>query len=93
MKHIWTSSSGRIELDLTMEHAEKGYHSGQCESDIKELRSYPEIENQLQRLDPDLVRNELKELGGWDTEELLDNENNLDRLLWIACGDLIEWEY
>lgn len=92
MQNIWTSSSGRIELDLTMEQASKGYHSGQCDRDIVELRSYPEIENQLQKLDPLVVKNELKETGGWDNVELANHEDNLDRLLWIACGDLIEME-
>lgn len=92
MENIWTSSSGRIELNLTMEQASKGYHSGQCDTDIVELRSCLEIENQLQKLDPLIVKSELKEMGAWDDVELSNHENNLDRLLWIACGDLIEWE-
>ena len=92
MENIWTSSSGRIELDLTMEQASKGYHTGQCDRDIVELRSYPDIENQLQALDHLLVKAELKEMGAWDDVELSNHENNLDRLLWIACGDLIEME-
>jgi len=92
MENIWSSSSGRIELDLTMEQASKGYHTGQCDGDIVELRSIPKIENQLQALDPLLVKSELKEMGAWDDVELSNHEDNLDRLLWIACGDLIEME-
>ena len=92
MSNIWSSSSGRIELDLTIEQASKGYHSGQCDNDIRELRSYPEIENQLQALDPQLLKNELGEFGAWDDEELSNHENNLDRLLWIACGDILDME-
>lgn len=92
MENIWTSSSGRIELDLTMEQASKGYHTGKCDGDILELRSYSEIEDQLQKLDPLIVKSELKEMGAWDDLELSNHEDNLDRLLWIACGDLVEME-
>ena len=92
MKLIWSSSSGRIELDLTIEQISKGYHTGQCDADIAELRHHPKIASQLVLLKPKLVASELKEYGAWDDVELLDHENNLDRLLWIACGDLIEEE-
>jgi hypothetical protein len=51
---------------------------------------HPAIIKQLNALKPALVRDELKEYGAWDSDELANHADNLTRLLWIACGDLIE---
>jgi hypothetical protein len=86
----WSSSSGAIELSLTLAQASKGYHQGQCDLDIAELRSDPQISGQLDKLTPAAVRETLKEYGAWSDVELSDHGANLDRLLWIACADLVE---
>jgi hypothetical protein len=86
----WSSSSGTIELALTLDQASKGYHQGQCDADIAELRTDPQIAEQLDALAPATVREILKECGAWNDAELLDHGTNLDRLLWIACADLVE---
>jgi hypothetical protein len=86
----WSSSSGRIELDINPEESAKGYHPGQCDDDIAELRQVPHIKKQLNELDPKLVAEELKEMGAWDEIELADHQANLDRILWIACSDIAE---
>lgn len=90
MENIWISSSGRIELNLSADQAERGYHSGQCDLDIMALRILPAISRQLSALDRGLVRDCLREYGAWDSAELSDHSANLDRLLWIACGDLVD---
>jgi len=41
-------------------------------------------------LDPLKVREVLRDCGAWDDDELSDHDANLDRLLWIACGDIVE---
>lgn len=88
---MWfTSSDGSIELNITKAQAEKGSHQGQCDSDIDELRKVPAIRRQLAKLKPESVRKELREYGAWDAEELDNHEQNLNRLLWIACGDIVE---
>ena len=84
------TSSGRIELNITKAQAAIGSHQGQCDSDIAYLRTFPAIRRQLDKLDPSLVASELKEWGAWDDEELADHDANLSRLLWIACGDIVE---
>lgn len=93
MENIWESSSGRIALNLSMNEAGKGYHSGACDLDIAELRTMAHIDNQLKSIDPELLISELKEFGAWDSKELANHEDNLDRLLWIACGDLIDRQF
>jgi len=65
-------------------------HQGQCDADIAELRLVPAIRRQLDKLSPPLVAECLREYGAWDAEELADHDANLSRLLWIACGDIVE---
>ncbi len=86
----WTESLGRIELQITRAQAHTGHHQGQCDADIAELRRVPAIRRQLDKLPPPLVAECLSEYGAWDDEELSDHDANLSRLLWIACGDIVE---
>jgi hypothetical protein len=85
---MWfTSSSGRIELKITLEQARSASHQGQCDEDVRELSKVPAIACQLAKIDPETLRNELREYGAWDDGELADHEQNLQRLLWLACCD------
>jgi folate-binding Fe-S cluster repair protein YgfZ len=89
----WSSSSGRIELQMTAEQAASVSHQGRCDDDVKALRQVPKIRRQLDKIDPELLRAELKEYGAWDANELADHEDNLDRILWIPGCDIREEEY
>lgn len=85
---MWfTTGSGRIELNLTKAQALRGSHAGMCDADIRELRRIPAICRQLAKIKPALLAAELREYADWDT---FDHEDNLDRLLWIACGDIAD---
>ena len=86
----WSESLGRIELQIAREDAESASHPGPCDADVARLRDVPYIREQLDRLPPALVVECLREYGAWDAEELADHDANLDRLLWIACGDISE---
>lgn len=79
-----------IELNITRNEAHIGSHSGQCVDDIAYLRTIPRIRRQLDKIDPEALRKELKEYGAWDENELSDHDANLSRILWIACGDIVE---
>ena len=87
---IYTTGSGKIELQITKKQAQKGYHSGQCDQDIAELRQIPAIKRQLAKIDEAVLVDELKHWGAWDEEELQNHEENLDRFLWLACADIVE---
>lgn len=88
---MWfTTSSGRIELQITRRQAESAAHAGQCDADVAGLSAVPAIRRQLSKLDPETVRQELREYGAWDTVELADDRQNLQRLLWLACCDIVE---
>ena len=86
----WTDSYGFIGLNITKAQAHMGHHQGQYDQDITDLRRVPSIKKQLDRLDPDRVREVLRDYGAWNDDELSDHDANLDRLLWIACGDIVE---
>lgn len=86
----WTESLGRIELQITRAQAHAGSHPGPCDRDIAELRRVPAIRRQLDKLAPPLVAECLREYGAWDDDELSDHDANLSRLLWVACGDIVE---
>src|SRR5580765_232526 len=93
---LWESAMfacfNRFELILTRDQAHTGYHQGQCDDDIAYLRTILGIENQLQVLPSADVRAELQEYGAWDDDQLADHDENLSRLLWLACGDIVDQE-
>jgi hypothetical protein len=86
----YSSGNGLIQLQMTMEQAESASHSGDCEEDTRELSKVPAIAEQLARIDPSVLSSELKECGAWDSEELADHHQNLQRIVWVAACDLRE---
>lgn len=87
----YSSSSGKIELNIPEHVIPMGYHTGQCDADIATIRqTETELEAQLQTIPHDVLVAELREYGAWDEDELSDHDANLDRILWLACGDLYD---
>lgn len=84
---IWSSSCGRVELAIKRDDAIKGYHSGQCDDDIQELLTVPYIKKQLSNIPADALKSILAEYSNWNTDNHTDNMN---RILWLACGDIKE---
>lgn len=88
---MWfTSSHGTIEIQMTKSQAMSASHQGQCDDDVRALSMVRKIRIQLERIDPKALRDELREYGAWDDQELADHEQNLQRILWIAAGDIVE---
>lgn len=91
MNAPWFSTgSGRIELQLTLEQARSASHQGQCDEDVRALSQQPDITKQLNAIDPALLREELREYGAWDEQERQDHQQNLQRILWLAAGDIVD---
>lgn len=86
----WVTGSGRIELRITKAQAQSASHPGPCDADVKALSWVPAIRRQLNKIDPALLRAELGEHGAWDETELADHEQNLQRILWVAAGDVAD---
>jgi len=86
----FSTGSGLIEFQLNLDDARQGHHQGQCDDDIASLRNVPYISETLAKINPETLRQELREYGAWDNDELANHEENLNRILWIACGDICE---
>ena len=88
---MWfTSSHGTIEIEMTLAQAQSATHPGPCDSDVLALSNHRKIRRQLERIDSEALRKELREYGAWDDQELANHEQNLQRILWIAAGDIVE---
>jgi hypothetical protein len=88
----YTSSSGAIELQIDWFDAKGCTHPGPCDADVKAVSELPYIAEQLRGIDAKDLRTELKEYGAWDEEELVDHQQNLQRIVWLACGDIVDNE-
>jgi folate-binding Fe-S cluster repair protein YgfZ len=88
----FTSSSGRIEIQMTLEQAQSASHQGRCDDDVLALSKVPEIAAQLEAIKPGILAAELKQYGAWDDNELADHQQNIQRILWLAAGDIVETE-
>ena len=86
---MWASFN-RFELNMTLRQAESCSHPGDCEHDVRMLMEHPLIKRQRKRIDPDLIRQELKEHGCWSEEELQDDDMSWVRILWIGANDIVE---
>lgn len=87
---MWVYIYDGMELNITKNEAKQGYHSGQCDYDIQQLKNVPRIKRQLNKLDPVKLISALSEYGAWDETELSDHETNKERILWLACAEIID---
>lgn len=90
MSRWWTCGSGTIELLLNGQEIAACSHPGPCDTDVEHAVREHYLAEQLAQLNPDNVRRFLREIGAWDSRELLDHQANLRRLVWIAANDLSE---
>lgn len=79
-------------IELSPEIAAKCSHMGDCEQDVIEAMQLPEVQQELNRINPDQLRKELKEYGAWDEEQRADHHENLIRILWLAACSITESE-
>lgn len=86
----FSTSSGRVELQITRAQAAACSHPGPCDADVLALSQVPTVARQLRKIPAEVLAAELKEYGAWDAVELADHNQNLQRLLWLACGDITE---
>ena len=75
-------------LNITKAVANECSRSGDNEYSVNYYMNLPKYRKQLLKLDKEQVRNELNEYGAWDNDELSNHEDNLQRLFWLACGNI-----
>lgn len=77
-------------IELKYRDALEGSHTGDCTKDIQYLMTVDYIKKQLDKIQEKQLIIELEEYGAWDMDELLDHSQNLEHILWIACGHIRE---
>jgi len=75
-------------LNITKAVANECSRSGDNEYSVNYYMNLPKYKKQLLKLDKEQVRNELNEYGAWEDDELENHEDNLQRLFWLACGNI-----
>lgn len=91
MAYTWFSSSGRLSLTFpTLDDARYCAHQGDCLPEVQETVGLDWMAAQLEKIDPDVLRRELDEYGAWDSDELANHDDNLERIVWLAANDVAE---
>lgn len=75
-------------LNITKAVANECSRIGNNEYSVNYYMNLPKYKKQLLKLDKEQVRNELNEYGAWEDDELENHEDNLQRLFWLACGNI-----
>jgi hypothetical protein len=92
-KRVWYTWYGEygLELKLHRDIILGCSHSGPCDADVEAaLRTDGHTKRAVEELDPDAVVRYLLDTGGWDEEELTDDQENRERILWVVGGELRE---
>lgn len=91
-KHIWSSSDGKIELELYMEDVKEIAVGGtDNESAVRSVMRKPYVSSQFNSFDSEVIKNVIYEHFADATEEELEDEDlNKIRLLWMAAWDIKE---
>lgn len=77
-------------IDIPDSLAEWTDHPGDCERDLVKLMQIDEVKTELDKIDKENLKLELKEYGAWTDEELDNHHDNLMRILWITCCNINE---
>jgi hypothetical protein len=77
-------------LNITKAVANECSRSGDNEYSVNYYMNLPKYKKQLLKLDKEQVKAELNDLGVWEDEELENHEDNLKRLFWLSCGNIVD---
>ena len=80
----------RFTFEMTLEQAKDASHAGDCYQDVIYLLTLPKIKRQLKKILDEMLIAELLEYGVWNNEELQNRQNNEERIVWLAAGDISE---
>jgi hypothetical protein len=95
-KALYWASFNRFELRLPGQCVLDCSHSGPCDNDVAHwaplVRQQVEKDAFPRQPTPDTIREELREYGAWDNQELADDDQNWHRLIWIAASNIRDEE-
>ncbi len=79
-----------FEIQMTLKQAQSASHSGRCDDDVNALLQLPEVKRQLVKISDAKLIAELSEYGAWDEIELSNRQDNEQRIIWLAAGNIAE---
>lgn len=77
-------------LNITKAIASECSCSGNNEDSVNYYMNLPKYRKQLLKIDKEELKNELNDFGCWEDDELENHEDNLQRIFWISCGNIID---
>lgn len=80
----------RFEIELTKAQVTSVCTSGSNDAAVEILINVPKVRRQLNKIDPDAIRAELREYGAWDDDELADDDENRRRIIWLAAWNIYD---
>ena len=80
----------RFELNVPQHIVDSVPRSGAVDNEINFHVYNSEIIDALDDIGAEKIRDELREYGAWEDDELADEKENRARLLWIAVGNIQE---
>jgi len=85
----WYGNYG-VSIRLTKADALNVSQAGDMSSQVCDLLQKGYVKKQADKIDPVALCDELRDYGAWDNDQLQDHKANLERLVWIAGGDIRE---
>ena len=73
----------RFEIEMPDDAVRDCSHQGRCDDDV----TYWEQKIRIDASAED-IRNELREYGAWEAQDLEDDKVNRQRIIWIAAGNI-----
>lgn len=87
----WINGSGSIVLNIPDDVVSACTQSGDNEEAVKRCVAHKDIQKQLCALDSAEVAKCIKDnFADIDPIELMNTHANLERLLWMACWDIVD---
>jgi len=77
-------------LNITKAVANECSKSGDNEYSVNYYMNLPKYKKQLSKIDKEQLIKELTEYGAWDDDELKNHNDNLQRIFWISCGNIVD---
>lgn len=92
-KLIWSDGSGVLNLSFTRAQVYSVPCQGSADEAVHKLSLMPSILIQFAFMSDSFLRSILRPYGAWEDKELEDRQDNIHRLIWIACLDIQEEEF
>jgi len=80
----------RFEITMPREAVDDCSHQGDCGPDVEAWA--PKIDRP-DDCTPEALRDELAEYGAWDDDQLANDSDNWERIVWIAAGNIKDENY